>query len=210
MKNKKILFIFLMLALFTLLCTSKSFASTSIDFKYNDEDYSLNYDSVFDNKCFVIVHSNYYNCFMAYSFNDSVQYFNLGYKLYVGEDNRIKFSNGSEFIDINHTVYKYKNDTWVHSDTGDDGSTLDLKYFPNGSNSSFLYCPYTIYNIDGSIFFRIAPQVQGIVAQQVETVKMSQTLVEVIALLPMILVVLVSLVGLRKGLKMLETFLRQS
>ena len=82
----------------------------------------------------------------------------------------------------------------------------------SGKRNKFFYSSVDIYDTNKiDVLFQETPLVsQKVVAQAVEKVEMSQALQEVIAILPMTLVVLVSLVGLRKGLKMLETFLRQS
>lgn len=59
-----------------------------------------------------------------------------------------------------------------------------------------------------TIFFQAPPQ--GMLAPIVEGTKMETTLQEVIHLLPLIIVVVVSFLGLRKALRMLSTLLRRA
>ncbi len=94
--------------------------------------------------------------------------------------------------------------------------TSDSGYIGGIESLNIVACTTDIYYTDGKQktddkpFFQQTPQVQGIVAQQVEEIQLSQALQEVIAILSKTLVVLVSLVGFRKCLKMFETFLNQS
>ena len=209
MKNKKILIIALFLILFCLLGYSKSFASSidTISFTAsssfsNDEKREYTNIKLPDGvgKYFVIdIDSNdYVDCFCS--------------------DNQIIMSEDCFLYSVglrrfNCTLKDFINNTgWRRASVNGDYSYcnyIDLSG-NNGQPVKVFTASNNILNADGTIFFRLAPQVQGIVAQQVETVKMSQVLAEIITLLPLILVVMVSLVGLRKGLKMLVTFLRQS
>ena len=72
---------------------------------------------------------------------------------------------------------------------------------------------FDIYDNNGNLVFQVPPQVeevQGILAPVVEKVEMSQTLSEIVKLLPLIIVVVVSFLGLRKALQMLFKVLRTS
>ena len=197
MKNKKILIIALFLILFCLLGYSKCFASSIPE---NMEEFG-------DHNPYLVVFKDKDEKVFLVSFLEQAT-----------TDDGSWFSNTGEHI----RVYEYVNSKWVLKI--DDVTEMTYSYFKTGP-----YCRYLLISQYGSsievvgsnydilrsddntqIFFPKTPLENGIVAQAVEKVEMSQVLVEVIALLPMILVVLVSLVGLRKGLKMLETFLRQS
>lgn len=67
-------------------------------------------------------------------------------------------------------------------------------------------------NNKNAVFFQHAPLpiVKGEVAQVMDKVEMQVTLQEIIQIIPLILVVVVSLVGLRKGLSLLLTILHRS
>lgn len=152
---KKLLLSFLLLLIctfFTVPLNNNVFASSEISFKYKGTDYTLNYSSFFDDKAYLINYNSYYNCFIAYVLQDTDIYMPKGFKLVKYSDNRLKFmsADGSSYFDTKHKCYKYLNNTWTHSTTGDDGDSLDFRYFPNSANSDFLFCNYSVYNLDGS------------------------------------------------------------
>lgn len=206
MKNKKILIIALFLILFCLLGYSKSFAAVS--YTYNGNKITLP----------EIPEKEGYTNYLVYYVNDNPNIVEL--KLFPDDlsyyPNVLKANNNLTLGTYTSSTcavapsYSYKIETgkdWAKEyDSGVVGVT---------STVTVVACTTDIYyrdfegKLDDKPFFQQTPQV-GIVAQQVEEIQLSQTLQEVIAILPMTLVVLVSLVGLRKGLKMLETFLRQS
>lgn len=201
MKNKKILIIALFLILFCLLGYSKSFAASSnnLEFPEFKDKMTDEYDACFiykktsDECIYLVVYSTTYP-----TENVSLH----GYLPYY-----VKNSSGVESITTG--IYRYykldNNNNWVldcYSTSYALNVTLSL--------DNLYYSSVDIKDIDGNVVFSVPPQVQGIVAQQVEEIQLSQTLEEVLGILPMTLVVLVSLVGLRKGLKMLETFFHQS
>lgn len=78
------------------------------------------------------------------------------------------------------------------------------------AKEKIIYSNIDIYNgiKSDDIFFQAPPQ--GILAPIVEGTKMETTLQEVIHLLPLIIVVVVSFLGLRKALQMLSTLLRRA
>jgi hypothetical protein len=206
MKNKKILIIALFLILFCLLGYSKSFASVS--YTYNGNKITL---PEIPEKEGYINYLIYYandnpNIVQLKLFPTDLSYYPTVYKpndcLCLNTySNTLISSAPSYFYDVE------KGADWT--------KTSDSGYIGGIESLNIVACTTDIYYTDGKQktddkpFFQQTPQV-GIVAQQVEEIQLSQALQEVIAILPMTLVVLVSLVGLRKGLKMLETFLRQS
>lgn len=206
MKNKKILIIALFLILFCLLGYSKSFAAVS--HTYNGNKITLP----------EIPEKEGYINYLIYYANDNPNIVQL--KLFPTD------------LSYYPTVYKangclalntYSNSSispapsyYYDVEKGTDWKkTSDSGYIGVIDHSNIVACTTDIYYTDGKQktddkpFFQQTPQV-GIVAQQVEEIQLSQALQEVIAILPMTLVVLVSLVGLRKGLRVLETFLHQS
>lgn len=205
MKNKKILIIALFLILFCLLGYSKSFAAVS--YTYNGNKITLPEIPEKEGCTNYII---YYedtnpNVVQLKLFPTDLSYYPTVYKpngcLAINTYNTVSFHAPSYFYDVE------KGTDWTK--TSDSGYIGDIK------PSNIVACTTDIYYTDGKQktddkpFFQVTPQV-GIVAQQVEEIQLSQALQEVIAILPTTLVVLVSLVGLRKGLKMLETFLHQS
>lgn len=206
MKNKKILIIALFLILFCLLGYSKSFAAVS--YTYNGNKITL---PEIPEKEGYINYIIYYtddnpNIVQLKLFPTDLSYYPTVYKpngcLALNTYNNTSISPApSYYYDVE------KGSGWI--------KTSDSGYIGAINPSNIVACTTDIYYTDGKQkaddkpFFQQTPQV-GIVAQQVEEIQLSQALQEVIAILPMTLVVLVSLVGLRKGLKMLETFLHQS
>lgn len=206
MKNKKILIIALFLILFCLLGYSKSFAAVS--YTYNGNKITL---PEIPEKEGYINYIIYYtddnpNIVQLKLFPTDLSYYPTVYK----PSGCLGLNTYSNTLNSHAPSYFYdveKGTDWTK--TGDSGYIGAIK------PSNIVACTTDIYYTDGKQktddkpFFQQTPQV-GIVAQQVEEIQLSQALQEVIAILPMTLVVLVSLVGLRKGLKMLEIFLRQS
>ena len=205
MKNKKILIIALFLILFCLLGYSKSFASVSCI--YNGNKITLP----------EIPEKEGYTNYLIYYANDNPNFVQL--KLFPTD------------LSYYPTVYKlngclclntYSNLSGSHApsycydvEKGTDWEkTNDSGYIGIIEPSNIVACTTDIYYTDGKQktddkpFFQVTPQV--VLAPQVEKIQLSQTLEEVLGILPRTLVVLVSLVGLRKGLKMLETSLHQS
>ncbi|MGN1327824.1 MAG: hypothetical protein ACI4VQ_07110 [Clostridia bacterium] len=89
----------------------------------------------------------------------------------------------------------------------------------NGSNytevteSEGKYITYSSYDVldsDGVLFFLQTPLRMGVLAPIVEKVEMIPVMKEIVGVLPLIIVVVVSLVGLRKALRMLSTLLRKA
>lgn len=206
MKNKKILIIALFLILFCLLGYSKCFASVSYTYDGNkitlpevpEKEGYANYLIYYNN--------DNPNIVQLKLFPTDLSYYPTVYKpngcLTLNTYNTTSTSPApSYYFDVE------KGTAW--------NSTSNSGYIGVIEPSNIVACTTDIYYTDGKQktddkpFFQQTPQV-GIVAQQVEEIQLSQALQEIIAILPKTLVVLVSLVGLRKGLKMLETFLRQS
>lgn len=209
MKNKKILIIALFLILFCLLGYSKCFASLV----YTDsEGNSGSFPDVPELE-------GYPNYLVYYSKHDPLSTVRILY--YIDDANIgpriLSEKNGTVFVVYLDSVpgsgygkfyeckeYFLNNGVWKLSGSGSGGFNIF------GSGVIVASTKDVVNYETGDVVFPVPPQVQGIVAQQVEEIQLSQALQEVIAILPKTLVVLVSLVGLRKGLKMLETFLHQS
>ena len=192
MKTKKILYVLFFAMLFCLLGFSKCFASTD----YNVDDYDYHFVFSYEGNTFLTTCSDNNIVVGGYGgslSNGYIIYFLTGsYNTYVLKDESFVSCGLSEYGIRNFTITNLDSFSMTYSD-------FDIKY--DG---------YWSEKLGEEIFFQKTPLVQGIVAQQVETVEMSQVLQEIVGILPLIIALLVSLVGLRKGLKMLLTFLRMS
>ena len=209
MKNKKILIIALFLILFCLLGCSKCFASVSYK-NWENETVELPDLPVVEGCGNYIIAQNKLqsNYILVYFFPDDLSFYPVVRK----ENNNLglckkgsydfAYSGTVTFYLFNVTDNKYYLQNKTSGGIGDATNTYvyacttDIHYMESDGTLS------------DKVFFQVTPQV--VLAPQVEEIQLSQTLEEVLGILPMTLVVLVSLVGLRKGLKMLETFLHQS
>ena len=210
MKNKKILIIALFLILFCLLGGSKCFASVSYK-NWENETVELPDLPVVEgcSNYIVVQNKNQPNYIYVYFFPDDLAFYPVVRK----ENNNLGLcKKGSYAFADKGTVTFYlfvvKDNKYIaqNKTSGGIGDATDMYVY---ACTTDIYYQEPDGTLTDELFFQVTPQV-GIVAQQVEEIQLSQALQEVIAILPMTLVVLVSLVGLRKGLKMLETFLRQS
>lgn len=205
MKNKKILIIALFLILFCLLGCSKCFASVS--YTYNGNKVTLP----------EIPEKEGYTNYLIYYANDNPNIVQL--KLFPTDLSyypKVYKPNGCLTLGTyNSSVSSLSPSYYYDVEKGTDWKKTDDSGYIGGIElSNIVACTTDIYYYDGNQmtddkpFFQVTPQV--VLAPQVEEIQLSQTLEEVLGILPTTLVVLVSLVGLRKGLKMLETFLHQS
>lgn len=116
-------------------------------------------------------------------------------------------------------IYEWQNDNWIFR-TGTSNTSVSylvaqrnnscLRVDDYGSSISLVASSYDIsftQNLS-NVFFQKTPL--GIVARQVEKVQTSQVMKEIMGVLPLIIVVVVSLVGLRKALQMLSTLLHKA
>lgn len=197
MSFKKIFFTLIAIPIFLLLLHSVSFASVEYELKGEkvqlpdllpemiDKHYILNYTSFYPGYQFMIAKD---------WTEDSIFYTDGGKYIYY--DNNASFdyylcrSNESELQWEFLGTYNY------------------INY--DGKPQLIMYSTENIYDKDKStIFFqgllqgRLAPVLWGVKSQ-------TQVLKEVVEVLPLILVILVSLVGLRMALKMLSRLLHQS
>lgn len=219
MKNKKIVFILLLLVVlvsFCITCNAET-EDTLMVFNCNnpESDYygkkiylpNLNID--FSNRQYVAVLRGNYIIFY-YSIYDNTELVLFDNSTDLTEIKAIESLDNTGTIRCMHFEVNISNKDFTDKEAMT-GSAIEANYtqdFVVGSYSDILSTNMEIYDHNGKIFFPKTPL--PIVAQSVEKVEMSQVLQEIVALLPTILVVVVFLVGLRKGLKMLETFLRQS
>lgn len=121
------------------------------------------------------------------------------YYLRNSDDSNLSFSNI-----LDHDYMSTCGAQWVYA--GDIGSV-------QGNFLEHVLYNADIYNTDNTLFFLAPVQavpLQGEIAQKLEGVEMSQVMKEIVGVLPLIIVVVVSLVGLRKALTMLSTLLHKA
>lgn len=191
MKNKSFLFL-LVFSLITLLFTSNVFAN--FDFINDNNEYSLPDLPVVptgysQNNFFILKDTRpvIYVMFVPAGFEGNVAY--NGSKLYFLNDNNYSFK-----------TYHLDNNQWV-----DDG----YSYYYNGLYCNFVYSTENILNADGTIFFQktLVPVLEQVMVQ--EKVE-KRTIQEILGVLPLIIAVVVSFLGLRKALRILVNSLRRS
>ena len=77
-------------------------------------------------------------------------------------------------------------------------------------DSTFLYANHDIYDFESNLVFQQPPMVQPIIASQVEGVEMDKTLAEIMGILPVILVVIVGLIAIRKAIQFLMVRMKRA
>lgn len=81
------------------------------------------------------------------------------------------------------------------------------------SNYLLIFSNCDVLDEDGSVVFQKSPQekpLEGVIAKQIQPKEMNKTLQEIVGILPIVMIVVVSYLALRKALKMLSTLLKQS
>lgn len=129
------------------------------------------------------------------------------YSLYYTNDSDYKFistGNGFDIVDSEGN----RCDNYIRDANMTTLTWGDSKVWGNLTNiKTFITASDTIYNTDGTVFFQGLPQ---ILAKQVRTLNLGGVQVEIMQILPLILVVVVSLVGLRKAWFLLSQILRKA
>ena len=188
-KNKKIILIFFFIFIFFFLSYRNVFASFSVE--YNGETLELPDlpDGLLENYFILSSGSSYriYTSDYEFTYKESRGYLTL--------------ENGScQYC----TLFFGSWDDWAGSSGASGVSDINAVVYSN----------FDIKDSSGNVVFLSSPQqgeeAQVILAPVVAQVEMSQTLSETVKLLPLIIVVVVSFLGLRKALRMLFRVLRTS
>ena len=204
MKNKKILIVFAFLFLFVLCIGGQCSAA---ELNHENVKYILPND---------ITTNNYFICKNTDGF----------YVLNVGQTDSL-FKQSKDFFSSNPNGFFYKcfKDNSFTSSVNFDVYVSNLKNADNGIvdfstirkntfneygvwKQDLIYSTTDVIAYDGSIFFQGAPL--GVVAQKVQGLKLEEVMKEIVLILPLIIVTLVSLVGLRKALKTLSMLLHRA
>lgn len=138
-------------------------------------------------------------------------------KLYYSSVSTISYSYVQ--ITFRPTEVSISEDLLTYSDKDDsNGYAVDFAYSSSGSMSLFA-SNYDIYDENNELVFPQPPVEEETPVEEkqeitlapiVEEVETEKTLMEVVGILPLIIVVVVSLVGLRKALKILLTVLKRA
>ena len=73
-----------------------------------------------------------------------------------------------------------------------------------GFSDPIIFSNFDVYDVDDNLVFQAPPQqVEGIIAKETQGVEMNKTLQEITAILPIVLVVIVGLIALRKAIQFL-------
>lgn len=128
------------------------------------------------------------------------------------------YSESANVCKADNSSYKYcegvttSNDNYLikfpyYSLNGNEWNLVTSVSNWTASGLSVIYSTENIYYND-EIFFQKAPQ--GVLTQIVEQVEMREVMTEIVKIIPLIIVVVVSFLGLRKALQMLSKVLHQS
>ena len=235
MQNKKFLLILLFLVvLFTSLFglnNNKSYAADASIFEAWCEENRETFNTLFRDYDYVIVNNptNQYVC-IYYSPRSDKQFMFVSQGMFGNERRIIKYSDVYKTDDILDDYYYDK--MYLNLDTGDINSFtfpytpstdgFSPEYYMNGSEriinnfsvDNILYSNKAVI-IDGSdvevpYFPQLTTPLAETLATAAETAEPGIVLAEIVKILPLILVVVVSFLGLRKALKMLLTLLARS
>lgn len=183
-------------------------------------DFINNFNNILENGRYCIFYKN--SKYYMLAFEDTtigmggITYsdFSTGF-LYFNENSKIRCVN------FPATVYLYQNDEWLRQ-----GNVLDFSIVPSGNPGLYSYSSdklcYTAMNIyadenkntvaySAGINFFHPPQLQKMELEMLgEVIQAENPLVEVVELLPLIIVIVVSLVGLRLAWKQLKQLLKRA
>ena len=200
--KKKSLFI-LFIILFIVMCLSSSSYAVIVDEGITDSSgtfYAFDLD----------IRKNYnYYCFLDY-LGDCFIVFSNSTLVVDGQD--LVASDGSSYLCCSWVTYYgggytpvTNDETKFNSVTSFSLGDIDLSY-----QSNSYYGNFDLKTVDGETVFQQPPQKEKTLSQIVEVVETEKTLAEVVGILPMILMIIVGLIGLRKALTMLSRLLRRS
>lgn len=189
LKNKKLFFILLITLILLFFSVSSCFADNSPIPLPNEYEYYVVW--YVDNTYYAMTSQNKAT-YQDYDGNEN---------FWLDGDKKFYIYNGSSWLEdsipnsyygSNYVVFQYRQNY---------GLTFASTIYASNHDIVFTADP-------GKVFFHKAPV--GVLAQKLEGVEMSQVMKEILGVLPLIIVVVVSLVGLRKAFQMLSTLLRKA
>ena len=195
----------LIVMMFAFMCLFGSYVCADFNITYNDQSYTLsNLNLPYDSYAIfaTTMDSNLY--FRVYSWDSSTSKF-----CYINNENGYY---DCKCVDINNPSSKhgyswtpkrvsssdvdFSNCSWIDKDgTISSAECLDFIY-----TNTNIYSPYDT----NEVVFQAPPQqVEGIIAKETQGVEMNKILQEITAILPIVLVVIVGLIALRKAIQFL-------
>lgn len=211
MKYKKLTLVFLVilfLLIFSINLNAFSFETTegevyNFSFEFNEDDYDFfirdgvkydNYIRVYavpqgTVKLTYGMNGEEKTVFFKNISSDTITYYNMCVK-------KSNIVGGVVGLDDWHTIYEIEVEPL-------EVFNLGLRNYEN----SILYSDNTVYNEDGTIFFTQAPL--GALGKIMSKIPTTGIMYQIVTILPLILVVVVSFLGLRKAWSLLSTQLRQ-
>lgn len=196
LKNNKAIFIILFVFIFLLVYSTFSFASFSVDYNGSSLQFA---DFPFDKNSttihYFLVYGTYGYTVCFYEGKD------FGKFVYSGGVVSSYYENGNKIVNGSLKISDYNTSTKTWGPVKEWG---DL----TGGVNGFILSNENIYDGSGNIFFRLAPV--GQLGEIVEKVETQGVIMEIVKILPLILVVVVSFLGLRKAWKLLSTLLHQA
>ena len=189
----------LIIIMFAFMCLYGSSVYATIDFTYNNEEFS------FPDLPTDYITPNYY-----YIYYDDASWLQNHFFLVCSENEMTVSARDANLgrVASSSTIYCYtyiSNDNcWVFSANINNSDSVRA-----GLPSRLRYSSYDIYNSGGDLVFQAPPQGQApIIAGQVEEVEMDRTLSEITGILPIVLVVIVGLIAIRKAIQFLMTTMK--
>ena len=194
MKIKKISILFL-IVLILLLFTTVSKAAITVEF--NGETVELpDLPLEVTSDMHYLICNNIYGWHIYYYQGTDFYKFEYDYSN-ITKDNAVYAVNINGELLPTSRIIDLKGNSWTSSKEWD----------RLGQGLSILAGNEYVYHADGTVFFRPAPV--GKLGEILEPIPMKETVFPMIRLLPMILMMVVSYLGLRKALRLLSTLLRR-
>lgn len=217
----------LIITMFSIMCLygSKVYASVDVDnlqnTTFHSSTWDLDYTVVLPNDL------NNYSYFTLFTRNDDNSYRSLYLLLsnspivatntYLTDyqSNQISFTNIEKYYNCVHNSYNklYNSSIFDFTQSSTNGynvttsnvqNNISFTYFKSSTATNvsdfFSYSNFDILDEYGNLVFQAPSQTQTIVASQVGEVEMNKTLQEILGILPVVVVVLVGLIAIRKGI----------
>lgn len=208
----KLFIIFLIFNIFIFIIANSCLAVSKISFEYDGQSLSASLDSSLSdfNYVFIDVSKSMYNTYsynICFSTSEPVFYYSSSNRLSVKPSSdtlyMLSFLGLSDLDSVSSSISSIKSD---------DLESHDISGSSFSSASTFVFSTFDIKDTDGNLVFQAAPQEgeQTMILTKITSVDFSQVMMEVLAMLPILLVVLIGLLALRKAIQLLLKTLRQS
>lgn len=199
--NKLLLCLLISMFAFMCLYGSNVYASNDYQFTYNDTNIIVDSDvlSLYPYFLLVNIDSNNPNAFYFFVSEQPITYS-------VGNDDCYIFYFTGKYLCKSSTISPNSDLSYILTFDNLEGSSESsaTRYFSNGF--SIIQANHNIYDSNGVLVFQVAPQVT--LAPIVEHQEM-KPLQEILVILPVVIVVLVGLIAIRKGIIFLIALMKR-